>query len=46
MEEHSLLGRGLDEIMSFSPPLTITKEEIDFVVDQTKKVITQLEKEF
>ena len=46
MEQHSLLGRGMDQIISFAPPLTITKEEIDFVVDQTKKVITGIEKDF
>jgi adenosylmethionine-8-amino-7-oxononanoate aminotransferase len=46
MEKHSLLGRGMEQTMFFSPPLTITKEEIDFVVDQSKKVITELEKEF
>jgi adenosylmethionine-8-amino-7-oxononanoate aminotransferase len=45
MEQHQLLGRGMNQSMFYSPPLSITKDEIDFVVGQTEKVVTQLEKD-
>ena len=45
MEKSQLLGRGMNQSMFFSPPLSITKDEIDFVVGQTEKVVTQLEKD-
>jgi len=45
MEQNQLLGRGMNQSMFFSPPLSITKDEIDFIVGQTEKVVAQLEKD-
>ena len=43
MEANQLLGRGMNQTMFFSPPLSITRDEVDFVVGQTENVISQLE---
>ena len=33
----------MNQAMFFSPPLSITRDEVDFVVGQTEKVVSQLE---
>ena len=43
MEKHGLLGRGFMGTMFFSPPLTITKDEIDHVVHQVNEVASEVE---
>ncbi len=42
MESNGLLGRASD-IISLSPPLTITKDEVDFVVRAIDKSLEQLQ---
>ena len=42
MSDHGLLGRAGD-IISLSPPLTMTKDEVDFVVRQLDSVLEQAE---
>lgn len=37
--EHGLITRNLGETMSFSPPLIITQEEVDFVADTFRSVL-------
>ena len=44
MNEHRLLGRA-GNIISFAPPLSITKDEVDWVVKQVDEIITDLEKQ-
>jgi adenosylmethionine-8-amino-7-oxononanoate aminotransferase len=45
MNEHGLLGRAGD-VISFSPPLCITRDEVDFVVKQVDSIIGKLESQF
>ena len=42
MSDHGLLGRAGD-VISLAPPLTITKDEVDFVVRQLDSVLEQAE---
>jgi adenosylmethionine-8-amino-7-oxononanoate aminotransferase len=42
MSQHGLLGRAGD-IISIAPPLTITRDEIDFVVRQLDSVLGEAE---
>jgi adenosylmethionine-8-amino-7-oxononanoate aminotransferase len=42
MSQHGLLGRAGD-IISLAPPLTITRDEIDFVVRQLDSVLGEAE---
>jgi adenosylmethionine-8-amino-7-oxononanoate aminotransferase len=44
MNEHRLLGRA-GNVISFAPPLSITKNEVDWVVKQVDEIITDLEKQ-
>jgi len=45
MLRHGMVGRGMNGILFFAPPLTTTKDEIDWVVKQTDEVLTEVEKE-
>ncbi|MXY22314.1 MAG: aspartate aminotransferase family protein [Dehalococcoidia bacterium] len=42
MSDHGLLGRAGD-VIALSPPLTITRDEVDFVVRQLDSVLEQAE---
>ena len=42
MDQHGLLGRGGD-IISLSPPLCITKDEVDYLVTQLDSIIQQVQ---
>ena len=42
MNQHGLLGRGGD-IISLAPPLNVTSDEIDYLVDQIDQILTELE---
>ena len=42
MSDHGLLGRAGD-VISLAPPLTITRDEVDFVVRQLDSVLEQAE---
>ena len=42
MERNGLLGR-FGDVISIAPPLTITKDEVDFVVRQLDSVLEQAE---
>ena len=42
MNEHGLLGRAGD-VISFAPPLCVTKDEIDHLVTQIDEVISEVE---
>jgi 4-aminobutyrate--pyruvate transaminase len=43
MEDHGVIGRSLvNDSMAFSPPLIITKAEIDEVIDRTTKALNEL----
>ena len=44
MNEHRLLGRA-GNVISFAPPLSITKDEVDWLVKQVDEMITGLEKQ-
>ncbi len=42
MNEHGLLGRGGD-IIALAPPLNVTSDEIDYLVDHVDQILSQLE---
>lgn len=44
LAKHDIIARAnpQGDILGFSPPLCITKEKIDMVVDEVDKVITEL----
>jgi adenosylmethionine-8-amino-7-oxononanoate aminotransferase len=44
MREHRLLWRAGD-VISLAPPLCITKDEVDYLVQQVDEVIGEVEKE-
>jgi adenosylmethionine-8-amino-7-oxononanoate aminotransferase len=44
MASHGLLGRVMNDIISFAPPLCITRDEVDYLVTQVNDVIGELEK--
>jgi adenosylmethionine-8-amino-7-oxononanoate aminotransferase len=44
MSKHGLLGRAGD-VVSLAPPLTITKDEVDFTVQQLGQAIGEVEKD-
>lgn len=44
MQRNGMLGRGFNSIMFFAPPLTTTKSEVDWLVKQADKVLTEVEK--
>ncbi|MDA1188575.1 MAG: aspartate aminotransferase family protein [Chloroflexi bacterium] len=43
MMRRGLVGRGFNGIIFFAPPLTTTKDEIDWLVKQTDEVLTEVE---
>ncbi len=43
LSHHGLLGRGAD-VIALAPPLCVTKDEIDYLVQQVDAVITEVEK--
>jgi adenosylmethionine-8-amino-7-oxononanoate aminotransferase len=43
MSRHGLLGRGMGGILFFAPPLSITKDDVDWLVRTTDKVVGELE---
>ena len=43
MSRHGLLGRGMGGILFFAPPLSITKDDVDWLVQTANKVVGELE---
>ena len=44
MREHNMLGRAAD-VIPLSPPLCITKDEVDHMVRQVESIVTKLEQQ-